>query len=79
MYCLLSLLLGAIAAIASINRETNVIAAFVGGLTFLIFWAINWAIMPTMNFWGFDGIWIRKMLCVFGNVPHKRVSAASKS
>ena len=81
MYCLLALLLGAIAAIASLNRETNVISVIVGILTFLIFWLINWAIMPTMNFWGFDGVWIEVFIAsligaIAGSMAEEEINPA---
>ena len=67
MYVLFALLLGAIAAIASLNRENNIVSVFVGIIAFLVFGLINWACMPTLNFWGFDGVWIEIFLaCLIG-------------
>ena len=67
MYLLISLLLGAIAAISSLNRENKIVSIVVGIVTFLGFWIINWAFMPTINFWGFDGIWIEIFFaCLIG-------------
>lgn len=65
MYLGFSLLLGAIAAIASLNNESNILSIVVGVLTFLIFWLINWLFMPTLNFWGYDGVWIEIAIAVF--------------
>ncbi len=67
MYLMFSLLLGAIAAISSLNRESKIVSIVVGIVTFLGFWFINWAFMPTINFWGFDGVWIEIFLaCLIG-------------
>ena len=68
MYILVSLLLGAIAAISSLNRESKIVSFIVGIVTFLIFGIINWACLPTLDFWGFDGIWVEIFIaCLIGS------------
>lgn len=64
IYFSFSLLLGGIAAIASLKKNNNIISVVVGGLTFLLFWLINWLFMPTLNF-GYAGGWIEIAIAVF--------------
>ncbi len=60
-YFFFALMLGLIAAVAAFDDETSkkwrkpLVA---GGIVFLIFGIINFYAMPTLKFWGFDGVWI---------------------
>ncbi len=61
-YILFSALLGVVAGIAAFNKENKIIAPIVGVIAFLFFGAINWMFMPTLDFWGYDGVWFEIFL-----------------
>jgi len=61
-YLAFSALLGLVAGIVAFNKENKIIAPIVGVIAFLFFGAINWLFMPTLNFWGYDGVWIEVFL-----------------
>lgn len=60
-YLFLALLLGVIAAVAAFDEKSEILwvkPVIAGVLSFLFFGFNNYWWMPTLSFWGFDGVWI---------------------
>jgi hypothetical protein len=62
LYLLLAIVLGVIAGISSYSSEEKWLSLIVGGAVCIVFGGLNYFLMPTLNLWGFDGIWIELTL-----------------
>jgi hypothetical protein len=60
-YIFFALFLGIIAAVAAFKKGAKkawVNPLIAGGIAFIFFAMSNFWLVPTLNFWGFDGVWI---------------------
>ena len=65
-YFLFALLLGAIIGVLSFKKGSDwQIPVFFGVLGCIIFGGINYVALPTLNFWGFDALWIEITIASF--------------
>lgn len=64
-YFIFALILGVIARIASFSKENKSLPLIVGVCVFLAFGLLNYAFMPTLCFWGYDGVWFEIFLAAF--------------
>lgn len=85
MYLFFALFLGLIAAVAAFEKGVKHVwlnPLIAGAITFIVFGAANFWWMPTLQFWGFDGVWIEMTLATafgllfsatyvkYGDEPH---------
>ena len=69
-YFIIALLLGIVAAVAAFDRESKKLwlkPTIAGSICFVVFGVVNFWLMPTTAFWGYDGIWVELTLsAIFG-------------
>ena len=68
VYFLFALFLGAIAGVTSFKKERDnrwLTPLMVGITVFIVFGLLNFLGMPTLNFWGFDGVWSEITIATF--------------
>lgn len=60
-YLLFALMLGIISSVVAFDKETTpkwLKPLIAGSISFVVFGIINYFAMPTLNFWGFEGVWV---------------------